>query len=668
MSAGTGQAGATMPRGRDLHVILGALMLAMLLAALDQTIVSTALPTIVSDLGGLNHLSWVVTAYMLATTASTPLWGKLGDQYGRKPLFIASIVIFLIGSALCGLSGNMLELIAFRGLQGIGGGGLMVLAMAIVGDVVSSRERGRYQGLFGAVFGVSSVAGPLLGGFFVDRLSWRWVFYINLPIGVVALIVIVAVLHGKPVQEQHKIDYLGTVLLGGAAICLVLLTTWGGSQYAWGSPTIIGLGIAMVALAVGWGFAERVAAEPVLPLHLFAKPVFSIASAIAFVVGFAMFGALTYLSIFLQVVHGITPTLSGLHLLPMMLGLLATSVLSGQLITRTGRYKIFPILGTAITALGLFLCSRLDQTSSTFTMSLCFLVLGLGLGLVMQVLVIVVQNSVGYEDLGTATAGSTFFRSIGGSVGVALLGSIFNSQLAANLSAALKTVQLPPGVDAKTIAGNSLALKSLPPATRAPLIQAYAQSIQTVFLWAVPFALVAFVLAWFLEELPLRATVKEVDFGECLGASTQRSSLEEIERGLTRLLRRDTKAREMYEGLGRQAGYDLPAGSIWALCRIEHAGTLKDADLAARAEVQVEDGRPYVDRLVSDGFVVRQDGKLVITDAGRHAAENLYAARCKALEHLLDGWEPEKYPELEAALRNLARSSVGDESDARTFH
>src|SRR5580692_9670355 len=380
-----------------LIVIYAALMLAILLAALDQTIVSTALPTIVGDLGGLSHLSWVVTSYLLATTVSAPLWGKLGDQYGRKQLFQAAIVIFLIGSALCGLSRNMPELIGFRALQGLGGGGLMVLAQAIVGDVVSPRDRGRYQGAFGAVFGVASVAGPLLGGFFVDNLSWRWVFYVNLPIGAVALVVIAIVLPRTASRRHHTIDYLGAVLLAAFATAVVLATSWGGTTYAWSSPVIIGLFAVAAVMLVAWYFSARYAAEPVLPLKLFRNSVFTVCSAIGLAAGFAMFGALSYLPLFLQVVHGVSPTISGLYLLPMVLGMLLTSIGSGQLIARTGRYKVFPIVGTALLTVALYLLSTLDETTASWVMNVYFFFLGASLGLIIQVLVIAVQNTASYQ-------------------------------------------------------------------------------------------------------------------------------------------------------------------------------------------------------------------------------------------------------------------------------
>ncbi|QKG22527.1 MFS transporter [Actinomadura verrucosospora] len=657
-----------MPKGRDLYVILGALMLAMLLAALDQTIVSTALPTIVSDLGGLNHLSWVVTAYLLASTASTPLWGKLGDQYGRKRLFQGSIVIFLVGSALCGIAQDMNELIFFRALQGLGGGGLMVLVVAIVGDVVPPRDRGRFQGLFGAVFGISSVCGPLLGGWFVDNLSWRWVFYINIPIGIVALLVIAAVLHASGERERHRIDYLGTLLIVGWSVGLVLMTTWGGTRYDWLSAPIIVLAVVSVVLIVVWLWVEQRAAEPIMPPHLLRHAVFALSSAISFVVGFAMFGALTFLPIFLQVVHGVSPTLSGVHLLPMMLGMLVASIGSGQLISRTGRYKVFPVVGTPLIAIALYLLSRLDENSSTLSMSLRFALLGFGLGLVMQVLVIAVQNAVSYKDLGSATSGVTFFRQIGGSFGVAVFGSVFSNELAKHVGDLAKSRLLPPGFNPTAVQGNPKLLDKYPASVKQGVLHAYAQSIDTVFLWAVPVAAVAFVLTWFLREVPLRATSQTPDYGEGFGAApTVRSSRHEIERALSELMRRDAKAAEVYNRLARLCGVDMPAGSIWALCRIAKDGTVAGMDLADRAGVPLEEGRPYVDRLVDAGYVRRTDGVLAITPSGEATAERLFAARREGLSKHVEGWSPEDHAELSNVLTRLSRVSLGDDADGKVL-
>ncbi|MGI5527902.1 MFS transporter [Streptomyces syringium] len=652
---------------RTVLVAIGALLLGLLLAALDQTIVSTALPTIVSDLGGLEHLSWVVTAYLLASTAATPLWGKLGDQYGRKRLFQTAIVIFLVGSAMCGAAQNMPQLIGFRALQGLGGGGLIVLSMAIVGDIVPPRDRGRYQGLFGAVFGGTSVLGPLLGGLFVDHLSWRWVFYINLPIGIVALLVIAAVLHIPTRRTPHRIDYLGTFLIAAVATCLVLMTSLGGVSYPWGSWQIIGLGVLGVALLVPFVLVERRAAEPVLPLKLFTIRTFALCSVIGFVIGFAMFGSMTYLPTFLQVVQGVSPTMSGVHMLPMVAGMLISSTASGQIVSRTGRYKVFPIAGTGLTALGLLLLHQLDPASGVGEMSAYFFVFGFGLGLVMQVLVLIVQNSVGYEDLGVATSGATFFRSIGASFGVSIFGTIFANKLGPRIADALAGTKLPAGVTPEQLQGDPRAVSALPPAERAGVLDAYSVSITDVFLYAVPAMAVAFVLAWLLKEEPLRGSVTAPDTSEVLSSNPiERSSRDECARALSVLGSREGR-RKVYEKITERAGFDLQPASSWMLLRINRYGSAEPAMLAERVPVPLRVITEAARELEVRGLAVREGLPLVLTDRGRDVAAKLFRAREESLAELLgDWWTPDRPTDLMELVRELNSELCG--SDAEQPH
>ncbi len=503
----------TEPAGSRRRLIFGALLLVLFIASLDQTIVSTALPTIVGDLGGLQHLSWVVTAYLLASTVVGPLYGKLGDLYGRKRVLQVALVLFLVGSALCGLAQTMPQLIAFRAVQGLGGGGLIVVAMAVVGDLVAPRDRGRYQGLFGAVFGVSTVAGPLLGGFFVDNLSWRWIFYINLPLGAVALAVISSAFRSRQTTEQHRIDYLGTGVLAAGLSGIILYTSLGGTTYPWGAPGMVAAIVGGVALLALFPLVESRADEPILPLELFRNQTFRTTSAIGFIIGFALFGSVTFVPLYLQVVKGHSPTESGLLMTPMMLGLLVTGIASGLLISRYGRYRPFPILGTALATVALYLLSRLAVSTPTREASLYLLILGLGLGLTMQVLVLAAQNAVEYRLLGVATSGSSLARQIGGSIGVSVFGAIFNNRLAHELAR-----RLPPGVHPPAH-GSPAAAHHLPPLIHTAYIAAYAAALHPVFLTAAVVMLGAFGLSWRLRDVPLRETAGSSVSGESFAAA-----------------------------------------------------------------------------------------------------------------------------------------------------
>ncbi|MFC6082556.1 MDR family MFS transporter [Sphaerisporangium aureirubrum] len=506
------EAEAVPGRRREVMLVLPGLMLAVILAMLDNMIVGTALPRIVGELGGLAHLSWVVTAYVLGTTVSTPIWGKIGDLYGRKNIFLASIIIFLIGSVLCGMAGSAMfggtgggmgELIAFRALQGLGAGGLLVNAMAIIGDLVPPRERGRYQGIMAAMMSLAMIAGPLVGGFITDHLSWRWAFYVNLPIGAVAFVWLVFRLHLPKYRTEHRIDWLGAGLLGVGITALVLITTWGGTEYDWASPQIIGLAAVAVITLVLFIPVERRVAEPILPLHVFKDRNFTLISLVGFLLGFAMFGAINFLPLFQQTVQGASATNSGLLLLPMMAAMMVVSLFVGQAITRTGRYKIHPVIGGVLMVIAMWLLSLQDVNTPSWQTGVFIAVLGLGMGFLMQTTMLIAQNSVEQKDLGVASSASTFFRSIGGSFGVSIFGAIFNHHLTANLTDKL-------GSQAASLAeggGGRLdptSLSQLPAQVRVGFLESLASSISSVFFWAILFAVAVPLLAAFVKEVPLR--------------------------------------------------------------------------------------------------------------------------------------------------------------------
>jgi EmrB/QacA subfamily drug resistance transporter len=622
---------AELPRGVShdkILVIFGGLLLVMLLAALDSTIVATALPTIVNELGGLAHLSWVVTAYLLAQTIVTPIYGKLGDLYGRKRVLQVAIVVFLIGSALCGLSQSMTHLILFRAIQGLGGGGLMVTTQAVVGDIIPPRERGRYQGIFGAAFGVASVAGPLLGGYFTSNLTWRWIFYINLPLGILALVVLAATLPAQSSFQRHAIDYLGAGLLAVSLAALILVTDLGGDAYSFSSPLIIGLMIVAVVGLIFFIVVERRAEEPILPLRLFRIRDVWVTSAVGLIIGFALLGSVTYLPLFLQIVKGMSPTESGLRMIPLMGGTLTTSILAGQIASRTGRYKIFPMVGTTMVTLALFLISRMTAETTNLTIASLMLLLGFGLGFVMQILIIAVQNAVEYHDLGVATSNAILFRSIGGSLGTALLGAILATRL--------------------------LETKSL------------IVALDTLFLVASVIAFFGLLFSFLLPERRLRETLAaatEVDIGgdiaQAFAMPQDSDSRGQLLRGLSVLADRDVRRRYVAAVVAR-AGLDLSPGAAWLLVQIEREPGVNVDVLGRKGKADMSKLGGSTTELLEKSLIAPASDADVytLTGEGCDIYNRLVAARREHLAELWPEWSPKKREEVATILRNLARELI----------